>query len=137
MGLAKALEIAYQHMDEHQQFIQGLKTHMINSLREKIPGVTFNGICDDPDNSLYTVLNVSLPPSDDNEMLLFNLDISGISASGGSACTSGSNLGSHVLGALNADPDRGSVRFSFSKFNTIEEIDYTVQKVSELYQVKA
>ena len=137
VGLAKALEIAYQHMEEHQHYIQGLKNHMISSLREKIPGVAFNGACDEPDKSLYTVLNVSLPPSDDNEMLLFNLDISGISASGGSACTSGSNLGSHVLAALNADPDRGSVRFSFSKFNTIEEIDYTVQKVAELYQVKA
>ena len=109
---------------------------MIEQLKLKIPEVMFNGLSDCPDQSLYTVLNVSLPPSDDNEMLLFNLDISGISASGGSACTSGSNIGSHVLTELGADPKRGSVRFSFSKFNTLEEVDYTVRKVAKLYQVK-
>lgn len=137
VGLAKAMEIACQNMEDHHQHIQGLKTLMIEKLKSKIPGVQFNGLSDCADNSLYTILNVSLPPADDNEMLLFNLDISGISASGGSACSSGSNVGSHVLTELGADPDRGSVRFSFSKFNTEEEVDYTVQKVAELYQVKA
>ena len=137
VGLAKALEIAYRDMDEHQRFIQGLKDRMIAQLLEKVPGVTFNGACQSAADSLYTVLNVSLPPTDDNEMLLFNLDINGISASGGSACTSGSQVGSHVLRALNADPSRGSVRFSFSKYNTAEEIDYTVEKLAELYRVEA
>ena len=103
----------------------------------EIPGVQFNGLCEQPARSLYTVLNVSFPPTEDNEMLLFNLDISGISASGGSACSSGSSVGSHVLAALGCDPSRGSVRFSFSKFNTKEEIDYTVSKLAELFKVQA
>ncbi len=137
VGLAKALQIAYEKMDDHRQYIQGLKRHMIEQLEVTLPGVKFNGLSGGIDNSLYTVLNVSLPPTDDSEMLLFNLDINGISASGGSACSSGSNVGSHVLAALNSDPQRASVRFSFSKYNTLEEVDYVVQKVGEIFQVKA
>jgi cysteine desulfurase len=132
-GLATALEIAYRDMSEHQTYIQGLKDRMIGGLKNAVPGVEFNGNPTVPERSLYTVLNVSLPPTDDNEMLLFNLDIGGISASGGSACTSGSQVGSHVLQALKVDSQRGAVRFSFSKYNTPEEIDYTVQKLAELY----
>ncbi|MFN8688429.1 MAG: cysteine desulfurase, partial [Cyclobacteriaceae bacterium] len=86
---------------------------------------------------LYTVLNVSLPESDENEMVLFNLDLQGISASGGSACSSGATTGSHVLGALYPGSQRGAVRFSFSKYKTREEIDFTVEKLAELYRVKA
>ncbi len=86
------------------------------------------------DKSLYTVLNVSLPPSEINEMLLFNLDINKISASGGSACTSGANAGSHVLQALAADPSRGAIRFSLSKYNTAEEIDYAAATLAKMYQ---
>jgi cysteine desulfurase len=137
VGMAKAFEIACDKMEEHHRQIQGLKHYMIDQLKEKVPGVAFNGLSEDPGQSLYTVLNVSLPPADDNEMLLFNLDISGISASGGSACTSGSSLGSHVLSAIGTDRSRGSVRFSFSKFNTREEVDYVVQKVADLYRVRA
>ena len=137
VGLSNALELAYTHMHEHQVHIQGLKSHMIERLKLAIAGIEFNGICEQADQSLYTVLNVSFPPTDDNEMLLFNLDINGISASGGSACSSGSSVGSHVLTALGTDPSRGSVRFSFSKFNTKEEIDYTVDKLAELYKVQA
>jgi len=81
---------------------------------------------------LYTVLNVSFPAMDMAEMLLFSLDIAGISASGGSACSSGTNIGSHVLNGIHANPDRPAVRFSFSKFNTKEEIDYVVDKVKEI-----
>src|SRR5690606_25687789 len=88
VGLAKALEICYAHMDEHRQYIQGLKDYMIAQLRAEVPGVQFNGAIE-PENSLYTVLNVSFPCTDIADMLLFNLDISGISASGGSACSSG------------------------------------------------
>jgi cysteine desulfurase len=68
-------------------------------------------------------------------MLLFNLDLFGISASGGSACSSGATVGSHVLRALNYPSDRDSVRFSFSRFSTLEEVEYTVQKLKELYSV--
>ena len=136
IGLTKALEVAYENMEEHRKYIVGLKNRMIASLRQAIPGVDFNGDCTSGEKSLYTILNVCLPESDDNEMLLFNLDISKISASGGSACSSGSNVGSHVLTALKTDPNRGAIRFSFSKYNTKEEIDYTVEKLAEFYKVK-
>lgn len=137
VGLAKAMEIAYAEMDDARLKIQGLKDHMIDKLRTSIEGVDFNGESAQADKSLYTVLNVSLPPSDANDMLLFNMDINKISVSGGSACSSGSNVGSHVLTALNCDPNKGAVRFSFSKFNTIEEVDYVVEKLAEIYSVKA
>ena len=132
IGLAKALEIAYRDMDEHARYIQGLKSRMIEQLKANIPGVSFHGDSGNPDKSLYTVLNVCLPESEENNMLLFNLDLQGISASGGSACSSGATTGSHVLGALYPGSRRGAVRFSFSKYNTPEEIDLTVKKLSEL-----
>jgi len=132
VGLAKALELAYAGMDEHRQHIETLKNRMIARLRETVPGVEFNGDSANLDRSLYTVLNVSFPPSEDADMLLFNLDIAKISASGGSACSSGSSIGSHVLTALGVDPARPAVRFSFSKFNTVEEVDYVVEKVAAM-----
>ena len=134
VGLAKALEIAYGEMDAHRKHIEGLKIRMMQKLKENIEGIAFNGVSDDLDASLYTVLNVCLPPSDDNDMLLFNLDIEGISVSGGSACSSGSSIGSHVLAELNRDQNRGAIRFSFSKYNTLEEVDYAVEKLASLYQ---
>lgn len=138
IGLAKALEIAYRDMEEHQNYIQGLKNRMIDKLKNSIEGVAFNGDSENAERSLYTVLNVCLPQSADNDMLLFTLDINGISASGGSACSSGASTGSHVLSGIKADPTRGAVRFSFSKYNKPEEIDYTVEKLAEFYkQVEA
>lgn len=138
VGLAKALEIAYREMDVHRQHITALKSRMIDQLRAKMPDVQFNGDSADVDNSLYTVLNVSLPASDMSDMLLFSLDIARISASGGSACSSGSNVGSHVLAALpDLDSDRGYVRFSFGKYNTAEEIDYAVDTLVGLYNKEA
>jgi len=133
IGLAKALEIAERDLTAHQNHIQGLKTYMIQQLEKHIPGVVFNG--DAKGNSLYTVLNVCLPPTENAEMLVFNLDINGIAASAGSACSSGSNVGSHVLRSIGTDMSRPSVRFSFSKYNTKEEIDYTVTKLKELFPV--
>lgn len=130
-GLAKALELAYEHMDEHQAYIQGLKSYMIEELQKAIPDIDFNGVVE-PDKSLYTVLNVSFPCSDLADMLLFNLDISGISCSGGSACSSGTDIGSHVLGAIKTNSDRPSVRFSFCKNNTKEEVDFVVSTLKEL-----
>lgn len=135
VGLAKALEIAYRDMEAHKQHITNLKRRMIERLRAQMPDVQFNGDSGDVDASLYTVLNVSLPASDMSDMLLFSLDIARISASGGSACSSGSNVGSHVLAALpGLNPDRGYVRFSFGKYNTAEEIDYAVDTLVGLYQ---
>jgi cysteine desulfurase len=131
-GMAKALEIAYVDMSEKQRYIQGLKTYMIEQLQAYIPGVQFNGEID-ADKSLYTVLNVSFPETDIADMLLFKLDIAGISVSGGSACSSGTDIGSHVLTAIGASASRPSIRFSFSKYNTKTEIDFVVEKLRELY----
>jgi cysteine desulfurase len=132
IGLAKALEIAYRDMDAHTSYIKKLKSRMIEKLTANIPGVSFNGDSANLDGSLYTVLNVSLPESEENNMLLFNLDLQGISVSGGSACSSGAVTGSHVLAALYPDSKRGAIRFSFSKYNTPEEIDLAVNKLGEL-----
>jgi cysteine desulfurase len=137
IGLAKALEIAYRDMNDHTNHIKGLKRMMIEKLRDAIPGVTFNGDSADLDRSLYTVLNVSLPESDENDMVLFNLDLQGVSASGGSACSSGATQGSHVLGALYPESKRGAVRFSFSKYNKPEDIDVAVKVLAELCKIPA
>lgn len=138
IGIAKALELAYEDMAGHKAHIEKIKRHFIEKLVQEILGVEFNGLSADLEKSLYTVLNVSLPPSESNRgMLLFNLDLEGISASGGSACSSGATVGSHVLRALDHNPERDSVRFSFSRFNTLEDVDYTVGKLKDLYLVEA
>ncbi|MES2726736.1 MAG: cysteine desulfurase family protein [Bacteroidota bacterium] len=134
VGLTTALELAYSHVAEKQAQIQSLKTYMIEKLKAAIPEIKFNG--DAEGNSLYTVLNVSFPPHPIGEMLLFKLDIAGISVSGGSACSSGSEVGSHVLRALNVEPNRAPVRFSFGKQNTREDIDKTVAVLAEMFQSK-
>lgn len=134
VGLAKALELAYEDMSGHQQHISQLKALMIESLQEKISDVRWNGLSGDLTQSLYTVLSVSLPPSDDSDMLLFNLDLKHISASGGSACSSGSELGSHVLRAIGHEAGRSAVRFSFSRFNSSEDIRQAVEALASLYQ---
>ncbi len=135
VGMAKALEIAYSGMDDHRQHIEVLKQRMITKLRQNIEDVQFNGDSDNLEKSLYTVLNVGFPPSDEGDMFIFNLDINKISVSGGSACTSGSDIGSHVLTALNISSERPAVRFSFSKYNTVEEIDFVVDKLVEMVKV--
>lgn len=135
VGLAKALEIAYRDIDGKKQHITQLKTAMIDLLRQQIPGVDFNG---DPEgNSLNTVLSVSLPPNNMSSMLLFQLDLAGISASGGSACSSGATGGSHVINSINPGTDRSTIRFSFGKHNTIDEIEYTVNQLANWYGNKA
>jgi cysteine desulfurase len=131
VGLAKALQMAYADMEQHQAHIQELKTYLKDRLSTEVPDLFFNGETE-ANKSLYTVLNVSFPAMDMSDMLLFNLDISGISASGGSACSSGSNIGSHVLTGIGADPNRPSVRFSFSKYNTKAELDVVVEKVKQI-----
>lgn len=132
IGLAKALEICYSEMDEHITHIKGLKNYMKAQLEKTILGIEFNG--ETGDNSLYTVLNCRFPAHADAEMMLFNLDISGIAASGGSACSSGSNQGSHVLRGIGVDTSRASVRFSFCKYSTKEEIDYTIDKLQGMFK---
>ena len=133
VGLAKALEIAVRDMAAHRAHVQGLKERFITKIKAEIQDVQFNGLSEQLSESLYTVLSVSLPPSAISEMLLFNLDISKIAASGGSACTSGAQTGSHVLEALGCDPGRATVRFSMSKMNTAAEVDYAVATLAKLY----
>lgn len=131
VGFAKALDIAYDNMADDATYIQKLKNQMINSLSSAIKDVAFNG---DLSNSLYTILNVSLPASESNQLVLFNLDLAGIAASGGSACSAGAVQESHVIKAIGADPNREVVRFSFSALNTEQDIKLATDKLASLYQ---
>jgi cysteine desulfurase len=133
IGLTKALSIATENLEAEKQHILGLKNYMIERLKATIPDIRFNG--DAAGDSLYTVLNVNFPPTPIAEMILFKLDISGISASGGSACSSGSNVGSHVLAAIGVEPNRPSVRFSFAKHNTREEVDYVINELLKMLKI--
>ena len=131
IGLGKALELAYEDVLGHQNHVQELKSYMIDKLQEIDPSISFNGDIN-PENSLYTVLNVCFPIPPQSSMMLFSLDISGIAASGGSACSSGASKGSHVLAALPNAKDCQSVRFSFSRYTTKEEIDFALEKIKAL-----
>lgn len=130
VGFARALELAAENYESDSRYIQELKMYMAQQLQKEIPAVRFNG--DYAGKSLYTVLNVSFPKTEKSEMLLFNLDINNICASGGSACSSGTDIGSHVIKAVNPENHSIAIRFSFSKHNTKQEIDCVVQKLKEL-----
>jgi cysteine desulfurase len=130
VGFAKALELAMVNHETDSAYIGTLKYYMHEQLKKHIPGVGFNG--DTLGNSLYTVLSASFPKTEKSEMILFNLDINHICASGGSACTSGADAGSHVIRAINNNPNQLTVRFSFCKHNTKEEVDTVVEKLKEL-----
>ena len=132
-ALSMAMEMAYEHLEEEVKYIKGLKSYMIEKFKTEMPDVQFYGKCTDMDNSLYTVLSVNFPETDIAEMLLFNLDIMGISCSGGSACASGGSKSSHVLSGINPESKRPGIRFSFSKYNTKEDIDFTIDKLKELF----
>lgn len=133
VGLAKAIELAYTDLEAHQQHVQELKNYMIAALREKIEEVDFHGDIT-PENSLYTVLNVCLPRTEKSGMLLFTLDLKGVAASGGSACTSGAAKGSHVLEGIHADMTRPNVRFSFSRYTSKAEIDYALEQLVGIFE---
>jgi cysteine desulfurase len=130
VGFAKALEIGMNNFEKDSAYIRDLKMYMIDQLKKNVQGVAFNG--DPLGKSLYAVLSVSLPKTEKSEMILFNLDINNICASGGSACTSGADQGSHVIRAINNNPNQVTVRFSFCKHNTKKEIDYVIGKLKEL-----
>lgn len=132
VGLAKAMELAYTDLEEHQRHVQGLKERMKERLVEALPGVGFNG--DASSDALYTVLNVRFPDDGKGEMLIYNLDIEGIACSGGSACSSGSNKGSHVLGALYPERPGANIRFSFSRYSTAEEVDHVVGVLKRIFE---
>jgi cysteine desulfurase len=130
VGFARALELATSSYEEDSAYIQGLKVYMMEQLKRQLDVITFNG--DPLGRSLYTVLSVSFPKTEKSEMLLFNLDINHICASGGSACTSGVEQGSHVIRAINNNPNQVTVRFSFSKHNTREQVDLVTARLKEL-----
>lgn len=132
IGMAKALELGIAEMESHREHIEGLRRYLIDELQKRYVDIQFNG--DYAGDYLYTVLNVSFPPSKNSEMLLLHLDIAGISASGGSACSSGADAGSHVLKALGANPERKAIRFSFSFMNTKADIDFLLDKLDTLLE---
>lgn len=134
VGLAKAIELAYEDVEGHQKHVQSLKSHMIEQLKEMFSDVDFHGEID-PEKSLYTVLNVCLPKTDKAGMLLFTLDLKGVAVSGGSACTSGATKGSHVLEGIRADMTRPNVRFSFSRYTTKEEIDFALEQLKSAFEL--
>jgi cysteine desulfurase len=130
VGFAKALELATAGYEADSAYIKGLKVYMMEQLKRSLKGISFNG--DPLGRSLYTVLSVSFPKTEKSEMLLFNLDIHHICASGGSACTSGVEQGSHVIRSINNNPNQVTVRFSFSKHNTREQVDQVAARLKEL-----
>jgi cysteine desulfurase len=132
-ALAMAMEMAYENLESEVKYIKGLKQYMIKRLKKEIDDIQFYAKCTDIDNSLYTVLSCHFPETDISEMLLFNLDILGVACSGGSACASGGNKGSHVLAEIVPDSKRPGIRFSFSRYNTKEDIDFAVEKLKELF----
>lgn len=131
IGLGKAMELAFTDLEDHQKHVQNLKTHLIEQLIKIDSRIKFNGEMN-IQKSLYTVLSVRFPKDICNSMLLFSLDIHGIATSGGSACSSGSTKGSHVLAELPGQDDYQSVRFSFSRYNTKKEVDFTLDKISSI-----
>ena len=136
IGLAKALEIAYQNLGEHKLYITRLKARMIEKLKASIPGVEFHGSSANLDKSLYTVLNVCLPESDEKPCC-FSISICTEFQPPAEAPVPAAHYRCHVLGALYPDSKKGAVRFSFSKYNTEEEVDYAVTKLAELYKITA
>jgi cysteine desulfurase len=132
IGLAKAIELAYAELNEHQQHISSMKQYMRERLEKSFPGIVFNGNSASAE-SLYTVLNCTFPAHSNSDMFLFLMDLEGICASGGSACSSGATKGSHVLTAIDAlRPGQASVRFSFGRYTTQEEIDQTIDILERL-----
>ncbi len=135
VGIAKALELAYEDVEGHQVHVQGLKSYMIEQLNSIFSNDIYMHGESEPSKSLYTVLNVCFPKTEKTGMLLFTLDLKGVACSGGSACSSGAVKGSHVLEGINADPNRPNVRFSFSRYTTKEEIDFALKMIKEAFEV--
>ncbi|GAL77216.1 cysteine desulfurase [Algibacter lectus] len=133
-GLEAALKLCHERAEEEHEYINGLKLYFINEIKAALPGVTFNGESENLEKSTYTLINVCLPiPANKSAMLLFQLDLKGIACSKGSACQSGSNKKSHVLSEILSgdDLEKPSLRFSFSIFNTKEEVDYVISVLKE------
>jgi cysteine desulfurase len=131
VGFAKALEIATANYEKDSNYIRSIQLYAKEQLLNNIEGISFNG--DVRGSALYTVLSVNFLKTEKSEMLLFNLDINNICASGGSACSSGADARSHVISTINNnDPDMVTVRFSFSKHNTLDEVNRVVEKLESI-----
>lgn len=134
VGMEEALKVSYSNLETERTHIEDLKNYFIVSLKNTISNVSFNGNCSDFDKSTYTLLNVCLPlPPEKASLLQFQLDLKGIACSRGSACQSGSNQNSHVLSQI-LDQERlkrPSIRFSFSIFNTKNEVDYVIEVLKQ------
>lgn len=132
VGFAKALELAMQSYEKERKYIAGLRSYMKEKLSETIPGVSING----PEDSLYTILSACFPKTPQSDVLQLKLDMKGICVSGGSACHSGAGKGSHVMEALHKSDDCTTIRFSFSKYNTMKEVDKVIEVLRNLLDVK-
>ncbi|TFG73651.1 MAG: cysteine desulfurase [Flavobacteriales bacterium] len=138
VGLEKAFIAAYENLEAERTYVKGLKHYFIEKIQEEIPGIKFNGLSGDLERSTFTLVNVCLPVDAHKAlMLLFHLDIKGIACSKGSACQSGSDLGSHVLTEILSEEDlkKPPIRFSFSKYNTKDELDYVIGVLKEFMEV--
>jgi len=131
VGMTKALSLCYEHLEEKSNYIKRIRAHFKRSIEKKLPQISFNG---DTENSHYTILSLRIPVSEGAEMFLFNLDLKGISASGGSACSSGASKGSHVMEAIGNNGNCVNLRFSFGTHNTMEEVDSCIQHLSEILE---
>ena len=137
VGLKEAFVAAYDNLEKEKEYISGLKDYFIKKIKVAIPEVKFNGYSGHLDKSTYTIVSVCLPfNKEKSQMLLFHLDLKGIACSEGSACQSGADGGSHVLAQILSEEDlqKPSVRFSFSKYNTKEEVDYVIEVLKEFSQ---
>lgn len=133
VGLAKAFDLAFDHMEEHEAHIRRMKRLMVEGLRARVPGVVFNGDSNQEDR-LYTVLNAKFPNHPNGGMAVFLLDLEGVACSGGSACSSGATLGSHVLRALGFhDSEKASIRFSFSRYTTEADIQQALEAIAKVF----
>lgn len=132
VGMSKAMEIAYNNMGSNREIITALKERLVNKLKNNFPGIIFNGMSEDSENSLYSLVSIGLPKSDKNDLILFQMDINGIAVSGGSACESGALQGSHVINEISRGREQTTIRFSFSKFNNESEVDFAINKLVEI-----
>jgi cysteine desulfurase len=129
-GMAKALQLAWEARPARMQQIRSVRDYLAERLRREFRDVSFNG---DPwGDGHYKILSASFPPSPKADLLLLHLDIAGIAASGGSACSSGADAGSHVINALHGDSPRKTLRFSFSHLNTFEEVEFLIEKLKAI-----
>ena len=128
VGMAKAFEVALEQMEGRSLHIQQVHTHFVSRLKEELIDIEFNS----PEEGLKNIVNVSFPPGEKADLLHLNLDINGISASSGSACSSGVEHDSHVLVAIGHPSERKAIRFSLSHLNTVEELDFVIQKLKTL-----